>query len=259
MDLVKIGTFLQTLRKEKGLTQEQLAEQIGVARRTVSRWETGSNMPDLDVLIELSDFYEVDLREILNGERRSERMDQELKETVLQVADYSRQDKTKLKRRMRWVVLGLLLILAAGCVFWALDRKKETKPKQEVWYVFHPESKTGEYHQIFRRDEWVYGPDGPIVGGPDVEVELLLTYEKAADGRGYSFAEFKDCTVKALDEWTIFENGGFHFDEETGFSDLRRIARGTFSYKAMKGDTEWVGGHGVEMNLYMILTGDTQE
>ena len=68
MDLVKIGKMLQDLRKEKGLTQEQLAERTGVARRTVSRWETGSNMPDLDILIELSDLYEVDLREILSGE-----------------------------------------------------------------------------------------------------------------------------------------------------------------------------------------------
>ena len=71
MDPVKIGKFLQQLRKEKGLTQEQLSEQLSVTRRTVSRWETGSNMPDLDILIELSDFYEVDLREILSGERKS--------------------------------------------------------------------------------------------------------------------------------------------------------------------------------------------
>ena len=48
MDQIKIGKYLQELRKEKGLTQEQLAEHVGVARRTISRWETGSNMPDLD-------------------------------------------------------------------------------------------------------------------------------------------------------------------------------------------------------------------
>ncbi len=78
MDLVKTGRFLQELRKEKGLTQEQLAEQMGVARRTVSRWETGSNMPDMDILIDLSDLYEVDLREILSGEKKSEHMDQEV-------------------------------------------------------------------------------------------------------------------------------------------------------------------------------------
>ena len=78
MDLVKTGKFLQELRKEKGFTQEQLAEKIGVARRTVSRWETGCNMPDLDILMELSDLYEVDLREILSGERTSEQMNEEL-------------------------------------------------------------------------------------------------------------------------------------------------------------------------------------
>ena len=120
MDLAKIGSFLQQLRKEKGLTQEQIAEQTGVARRTVSRWETGSNMPDLDVLIELSDFYEIDLREILSGERKKEAADQGLKETVQQVADYSNEEKTRLLRRMRGRSLGLLIlcVLAAVICLW---------------------------------------------------------------------------------------------------------------------------------------------
>ena len=82
MDLVKIGNFLKQLRKEKGLTQEELAEKMGVARRTVSRWETGNNMPDLDILIELSDLYETDLREILSGERKSGKMNEEMKEAM---------------------------------------------------------------------------------------------------------------------------------------------------------------------------------
>ena len=121
MDLIKIGAFLQELRKEKGLTQEQLAEQTGVSRRTVSRWETGNNMPDLDILMELSDFYAVDLREILNGERKTERMNEELKETVMQVADYSNEEKTRLLNRMHWLftagLIGFivfLVIAAAG-------------------------------------------------------------------------------------------------------------------------------------------------
>ena len=113
MDLIKIGKFLQELRKEKELTQEQLAERTGVARRTVSRWETGANMPDLDILIELSDFYEVDLREILNGERESERMNEELKKTVLQVADYSNEEKERLLHRMHYLFIAGLIGLAA--------------------------------------------------------------------------------------------------------------------------------------------------
>lgn len=112
MDIMKIGKFLQNLRKEKGLTQEQLAEKMGVARRTVSRWETGNNMPDLDILIELSDFYAVDLREILNGERKSERMNEEVKDTVLQVAEYSNEAKLRSVKIVRvYFVLGIIALI----------------------------------------------------------------------------------------------------------------------------------------------------
>ena len=74
MDQQKIGALLKRLRKEKNLTQEQLAERFGVSRRSVSRWEGGYNLPDIDILIEMSDFYEVELKELLNGERKNEQM-----------------------------------------------------------------------------------------------------------------------------------------------------------------------------------------
>ena len=70
MDQIKIGAFLKELRNKKGLTQEQFAEIINVSNRTVSRWENGYNLPDLDVLVELAGYYEVDLQEILDGERK---------------------------------------------------------------------------------------------------------------------------------------------------------------------------------------------
>ena len=98
MNQIKIGEFLKELRKEKGLTQEQFAEQFNVSRRSVSRWETGNNMPDLDTLIEMADYYEIDLRELLDGERKSEKMNEELKETVLKVAEYSNSEK-EVKRK----------------------------------------------------------------------------------------------------------------------------------------------------------------
>ena len=87
MDTKKIGAFLKQCRKEKNLTQEQLAEKFGVSSRTVSRWETGSNMPDLSILVELADYYDMDLKELLDGER-SQPMNQEMRETLDKVADY---------------------------------------------------------------------------------------------------------------------------------------------------------------------------
>lgn len=95
MDVQKIGSFLKELRKEKGLTQEQLAEILGVAGRTVSRWETASTMPDLSILIQLAEYYDVEIKEILDGERRNDTMDKELKETLEKVVDYSEMEKQK--------------------------------------------------------------------------------------------------------------------------------------------------------------------
>ncbi|MCR5335216.1 MAG: helix-turn-helix domain-containing protein [Synergistes sp.] len=112
MDQGKIGAFLRKLRKEKGLTQEQLAEKFNVASRTVSRWETGSNMPDLSILIELADFYDVDIRETLDGERKSEMMEKEEKETLLKVAEYA--DKQKRQAILRAVILFSLEMICCG-------------------------------------------------------------------------------------------------------------------------------------------------
>lgn len=89
MNQQKIGGFLKELRKEKGITQEQAAEHFGVAGRTISRWETGSNMPDLSLLIEIATFYDAEVGEIIDGERKSENMNNEMKETLERVVDYN--------------------------------------------------------------------------------------------------------------------------------------------------------------------------
>ena len=116
MDQKKIGSFLKELRKEKGLTQEQLAELMYVSDRTVSRWETGSNLPSLDILIRISNYYNVELSEILDGERKSGKMNKELEETVLKVADYSNDEKMKMMKKLHifsWIgVVSFLIYLA---------------------------------------------------------------------------------------------------------------------------------------------------
>ena len=80
MEQKKIGLFLKKLRNENNLTQEILAEKLNVSSRTVSRWETGSNMPDISMLVELSEFYQISIPEIIDGERKSEKMNQETRE-----------------------------------------------------------------------------------------------------------------------------------------------------------------------------------
>ena len=95
MDQRKMGAFLKKLRNEKNLTQEQLAEKFGVSRRSVSRWEGGYNLPDIDILIEMSEFYEVELKELLNGERKNKQMENKENEMVVLVTDYNIEKNMK--------------------------------------------------------------------------------------------------------------------------------------------------------------------
>lgn len=134
MDQQKIGSFLKQLRLEHQLTQEKLAEAMCVTSRSVSRWENGVNLPDLPVLVQLADFYGVELRELLNGERKPDSMSSSpndstpadaAEETARMAADYSSSYTEYLTRRfhimymisivtmfvymiMRWIDLSAL-------------------------------------------------------------------------------------------------------------------------------------------------------
>ena len=69
MDQIKTGKFIATLRKEKELTQEQLGEKLGVTNKTISRWENGNYMPDIEMLSLLSKEFDVNINELISGER----------------------------------------------------------------------------------------------------------------------------------------------------------------------------------------------
>ncbi len=116
MEQKKVGGFLKELRKERNMTQQQLAEQLNVSTRTVSRWETGTNMPDISVLVELAEFYDVSIPEIIDGERKSGKMDEEIKETALKLSDYAEAVNEKIKGRLFWLTIAALIGMIAFMV-----------------------------------------------------------------------------------------------------------------------------------------------
>lgn len=122
MNQQKIGIFLKELRKEKQITQEQLAKYLNVSNRSVSRWETGNNLPDLDILILLSKYYDVQLIEILEGEKMKE--EKQLENTVQKVAEYGNEEKIKVTKAMH----GLFIMGAiANLIYLFLETNGYTK------------------------------------------------------------------------------------------------------------------------------------
>lgn len=118
MDQKKIGLFIKELRKEKKLTQEQFAEILGVSNRSISRWENGNNLPDFDLVIEIAAYFDITIDEFLNGERKTNMINEEEKDTILKIADYKNNENMAFSKR-----INLLFIFAtvAFVIYSVLD------------------------------------------------------------------------------------------------------------------------------------------
>ncbi len=126
MDMIKIGQFLAQLRKERGLTQAALGDKIGVTNKTVSRWETGTYLPPVEMLMELSALYDVSINELLSGQRLSEAEYKEYAEENMKAAltesSFTLKEKmayfqTKWKREHR---AGFVAALVLGALLFAV-------------------------------------------------------------------------------------------------------------------------------------------
>lgn len=122
MDRQKIGAYLKHLRKEKGLTQEQLAEHFYVSSRTVSRWETGSNLPDVQMLMDLADFYAVDIRQIIEGSQTLVCANQKPKDTFIKIAEYAAEEEKRTQSKWTYIALGTTITVLLCSILFAGDR-----------------------------------------------------------------------------------------------------------------------------------------
>ena len=112
MDQQKVGRFLKELRNERSVTQAEFAEMLGVSNRSVSRWENGMTMPDFDLLIELAKYYDIEVGEILDGERKDDGMDRKTEGLMLKIADYNNAERNFVSRRM----CAMFLVAIIGMV-----------------------------------------------------------------------------------------------------------------------------------------------
>ena len=120
MDLDKIGKFIALNRKNKGLTQEQLAEKLGVTNKTVSRWETGKYMPDLSLLKPLSEELGITLNELLSGEKiKEEKIVENTERNILNTIDYSSKKVENEHKKISIIlmILGAIISISALTIF----------------------------------------------------------------------------------------------------------------------------------------------
>lgn len=114
MNNIKTGKFIKEQRTRMGLTQKQLAEAIGVTDKAVSRWETGKGIPDVSLLIPLSEVLGISVNEILIGERiEEEKKIEKYEETIVTTLKENKKSISKLHT----VIYSLIAVLEAVAIY----------------------------------------------------------------------------------------------------------------------------------------------
>ena len=120
MNQEKIGKFIAECRKQKNMTQQELAEKLNVSDRTVGNWENGRNMPDLSLFKPLCNELNISLNDLMSGEKVKEREYQEkLEENTINIIDYTNK---KIENRNHFIGLifitfGVLISITAIAIF----------------------------------------------------------------------------------------------------------------------------------------------
>ncbi|MEK1304146.1 helix-turn-helix domain-containing protein [Limosilactobacillus fermentum] len=122
MDQIKIGKFIASCRKERGMTQANLAEKLRISDRAISKWETGKSMPDSGIMLELCDLLKINVNELLSGERiMTEAYDKRAEENLLAMKQEVEEKNRQMLIMEYWLsypalIAGLAMVLVAAFI-----------------------------------------------------------------------------------------------------------------------------------------------
>ena len=117
MDQIQIGKFIAACRKEKGLTQAQLAEKMGVSDRAVSKWETGKNMPDSSIMLDLCAELDITVNDLLNGRRIAMENYKDIAEKTMLEMREAKEQNDRLLLQMETMLCSVSLAFLLALVF----------------------------------------------------------------------------------------------------------------------------------------------
>ena len=111
MDQAKIGKFIQTIRKERNLTQKEVADKLNISDKTVSKWETGNGLPEVGLMLPLCKLLGISVNELLSGERLDEK--QYFKRAEMNIMSLMNEKIYAKKKTIILVIIAISVLLCS--------------------------------------------------------------------------------------------------------------------------------------------------
>ncbi len=207
MNQEKIGKFIQEMRKEKNITQKELAEKLGVTDKTVSRWENGHYLPDISLFESLCSIVEIDVSELLKGERISKIDKEDVIDLTSNLVKIS-NDKIRRKNNKVLIIASLIIVLLAiGTVYIIKNIAKNIPPAVDEMAPGREVHFPSRMAVLEKDDGWV--------ARFNIEYPALNSKEPHYYSYGchnFKYKSLKGYIAKGEEE---DENGKFEYDVET--------------------------------------------
>ena len=211
MNQEKIGKFIAKCRKDRNITQEQLAEKLGVTNKSVSRWENGVNMPDYSILKELCNILDIDVNEFLSGEklRKNEIQSHSIENLDLILKEYYKMKKQRniFKYISICVVSISILICIFGVILHVYSKQYNLKGISNILSVYIDEDREKEY--VGELD------------GYEIYVENLRVEELNYRTFNAKYIVFKDALDKKMTSIEDWRKGAWYIFKEDDTEILR--------------------------------------
>lgn len=185
MNLTKIGKFIAEQRKNKKLTQEQLAEELGINNRTISRWENGINMPDASLYKKICEVLEISIEELINGEKtKKENIQQSYEKALITTVNNNKRQERKINKLLRILALAVSVSIISIIIIIIYYNKKY--PKIDIYNMNVIESEKNELNNklTFNQKDYkiyFYGIDSLQISNIDndyYDLKVALQYKQ---------------------------------------------------------------------------------
>ena len=203
MNLDKIGNFIRELRKDKNMTQEELANKLHIGREAISKWENGKSLPDVSLFLELCKELNITTNELLYGERQTSNNKKEIAKLPVQIY----KEKAKLKVQLFRITCTSIIILIIFLSYYFITTYNSIK----IYSLNYEDNKIKiENGIIIKTNDHLYFDTGLIIPLKGEVMNLKLFYQDK-DGKEHLIQSLDDNRIifedfKSYNDYIEFEN-----------------------------------------------------